>query len=120
MRSILLVASLVALSASTAFAADDVMANYYGNTVVATGGMADTHSYYNADHSFTTKAPAVGMEFKGTWKLDGGNLCRTYDSPPPGITNPFCTPWASHNIGYTWTMSAGGQSRTITLMKGVQ
>ncbi|HWD49527.1 MAG TPA: hypothetical protein VG309_06340 [Rhizomicrobium sp.] len=120
MRSILLAASLIALSASTAFAADDVMANYYGNTVIASGGMVDTHSYYNADHTFTVKAPAVGMEFKGTWKIEGGNLCRTYDSPPPGISNPLCTPAEAHKVGDTWTMSANGKSRTLTLLKGVQ
>jgi hypothetical protein len=120
MRSIFLAASLLAISASSSFAADDVMAGYFGNTVIATGGMADTHSYYNADHTFLTKAPAFGVEYKGTWKFDGTNLCRTYETTPPGITNPFCTPWAAHKVGDSWTMSAAGQSRTVTLVKGIQ
>ena len=38
MRPFLLAASLAVLSAGSALAADDVMAPYYGNTVIATGG----------------------------------------------------------------------------------
>jgi hypothetical protein len=120
MRAFVLAAALVALSVSAAFAGDDPMAGFYGNTAVATGGMADTHTYYNADHTFTLKAPAFNMEWKGTWKVDGGTLCRTYETPPPGVTNPLCTPVAAHKVGDTWTMTANGQSRTVTLVKGIQ
>ena len=121
MRSFLIVAVLAMFSVSVAYAGDDIMVGYIGNTAVATGGMADTHTYYNADHTFTMKAPAFGMEWKGTWKLDGTTLCRTYEKPPPGLpSNPFCTPIEAHKVGDTWTMSSNGQTRTITLLKGIQ
>jgi len=116
MRAFLLAVSLAALSASAAFAADDVMEPFYGNTVISKGGMAETHSYYNADHSFTMKAPAYNMSWKGTWKVDGGQLCRTYDEAPPGVSNPLCTPIEPHKVGDTWTVSG----RTATLVQGIQ
>jgi hypothetical protein len=106
--------------AGSALAGDDLMEGYYGNTAIATGGMVDTHTVYSADHTFKTTAPSVSMEFKGTWKLDGTTLCRTYETPPPGITNPLCTPIEAHKVGDTWTMTSNGQTRTITLVKGVQ
>jgi hypothetical protein len=115
MRAFILAASLVALSASAALA-NDMMAPFYGNTVIAKGGMADTHSYYNADHSFTMKAPAFGMEWKGTWKVDGTQLCRTFEKTPPGVRNPLCTPLVAHKVGDTWTT----ERRTVTLVQGIQ
>lgn len=120
MRAIVLAASLLAVSASGALAGDEGMTPFFGNTAIVTGGMADTHTYYNADHTFTLKAPAFGMEWKGTWKMDGANLCRTYEKPPPGVTNPFCTVFAPHNVGDTWTMTLDGKTRTISLVKGIQ
>ena len=115
MRAFVLAASLVALSA-TAAAADDVMASFYGNTVIAKGGMADTHSYYNADHSFTMKAPAFNMEWKGTWKVDGGQLCRTFEKAPPGVSNPLCTPIVAQKVGDSWTVAG----RAVSLVQGSQ
>lgn len=120
MRSAAIAISLVLLSASAAFAGDDVMAPFYGNTAVVTGGMTETRTYYNADHTFTLKAPSFGMEWKGTWKLDGANLCRTYEKAPPGVPNPFCTPMQAHKVGDSWTMTMDGKTRTISLVKGIQ
>lgn len=119
-RSVLLGAVLSLGFAISASAGDDVMAGFYGNTVVGTGGMAETHTVYSADHNFVMKAPAFGAEYKGTWALNGANLCRTFESPPPGVTNPLCTPIEAHKVGDTWTVTAGGNTRTVTLVKGVQ
>ena len=44
-RSVLLGAVLSVGFAISASAGDDVMASFYGNTVVGTGGMAETHPY---------------------------------------------------------------------------
>src|ERR1700753_335677 len=116
MRSYLIAASFVALSTTAAFAGDEVMAGFYGNTVIGKGGMAETHSYYNADHTFSMKAPSFNMEWKGTWKVDGTNLCRNFETAPPGVTNPLCTPIEAHKIGDTWTVG----DRSATLVKGIQ
>ena len=124
MKDLLIAASVLALVSAPALAADDVMAGYYGNTAVASGGMAETHTHYRADHTFDVSATAMGMSynFKGTWAVDDkGQLCRTYADPaPPNTPNPLCTPVAAHKVGDTWTVTMGGNSRTITLMAGIQ
>ncbi|MGD0193070.1 MAG: hypothetical protein ABSD74_20225 [Rhizomicrobium sp.] len=96
------------------------MAGYYGNTTIAKGGVADTHTAYSPDHTFVMRVPAFGNEFKGTWQVNASSLCRTFQSPPPGVTNPLCTPIEAHKIGDTWTVTMGGQTRTVTLVQGVQ
>jgi hypothetical protein len=119
MRRILIAISALAFSATTAYA-DDVMAGFYGNTAVATGGMVDTHSYYRPDHTYVMRVPAVGAEYKGTWSVTGSTLCRTFESPPPGVSNPLCSPIAPHKVGDTWTVTIDGNTRTVTLVKGEQ
>jgi len=115
-RKLALSAALASAFAFPAFADDDVMAGFYGNTSIATGGMADTHTNYNADHTFVMHVPSFGVDFKGTWAVNAATLCRTFETPPPGVTNPLCTPIEAHKVGDTW--SAAG--RTITLVKGIQ
>ena len=66
----------------------DLMAGYYGNTAISTGGMAEVHIQYNADHTFVMNVPAFSLRFKGTWAMNGANLCFTYDVTPPGVTKP--------------------------------
>jgi hypothetical protein len=116
---------LISLALSTVFvlpaaAADDVMAGYYGNTTVSTGGMAEVHTVYVADHTFVMKVPAYGMQFKGTWAVNGATLCRTFETPPPGQQNPLCLPITAHKVGDTWTIGVGSETRTVTLVKGIQ
>jgi hypothetical protein len=109
-----------ALLASTSFVfADDIMAGYYGNTVIAKGTLGESHVHYKADHSFDGSGSSImgKMDLKGTWTLDDkGQLCRTYDTPPPGVSNPLCTAWAAHKVGDSWSM----MDRSITLVQGVQ
>ncbi|MEI9991206.1 MAG: hypothetical protein WDM86_14315 [Rhizomicrobium sp.] len=125
MKRIFLAATAATLlTAAPAFAGDDLMANYLGNTVVSTGGMTESHTHYKADHSFDLVGSMMGMSktFSGTWEIKGGQLCRTYvGEQPPGLpSNPFCTPWEAHKVGDTWTMSMGGNTRNVTLKAGIQ
>src|ERR1700679_1133987 len=99
MRSMLLGVACSAFFAVSAWAADDVMAGFYGNTTVATGGVAETHTSYTADHAFIMKVPSYGVEFKGSWAVNGSQLCRTFASPPPPRANPLCPPLAPHTEG---------------------
>jgi hypothetical protein len=117
MRLVFAASAALVLSCSAAFADGDVMTSRFGNTVVAkSSGGPEIHMYYNADHTFTGKV--IGMDFalKGTWSADGGNICLTYNPPPPGVTNPTCVPAEAHQVGDTWT--SGG--RTVTLVQGIQ
>ena len=103
-------------------------ASAYGNTTVATGGMFETRTHYNADHTFTMTIPARNAEMKGTWALrgalsgapDGANVCRTFEAPPPGVPNPLCTPVEAHKVGDTWTVRTPAGQRTVTLVAGIK
>ncbi|HXC53685.1 MAG TPA: hypothetical protein VNU97_00160 [Rhizomicrobium sp.] len=122
LRIAIATASLL-LCAAPALAADDVMANYYGNTVATTSAMGSGLTHYRADHTFDSNlsSPMGSMSVKGTWAIDDkGQLCRTYETPPPGMTNPVCTPWEAHKVGDTWTVTIGGNARTVTLKAGIQ
>jgi hypothetical protein len=109
-----------ALLASTSLVcADDIMANFYGNTVIAKGPTSEVHVHYKADHTFDgTGTSAMGsMALTGKWMIDDkSQLCRNYDTPPPGMTNPVCTPWSARDVGDTWTI----MDRTVTLVQGIQ
>jgi hypothetical protein len=114
MRTILLAAGFAALSASLAYA-DDIMASRYGNTTIATDAKGvQTKIYYAAGGTLTGKQGT--MDFKGTWKIDGGKVCLHFATPVPGYAEPFCPPVAAHKVGDKW--KAGG--RDVTLVKGVQ
>lgn len=120
MRKIIL-GSLAALMFATAIAVagDEVMASRFGNTTVSTDAKGvETKVYYNADHTFTFKSGA--QSGKGTWKVDGANICLTYETPIPGIPNPLCLPVSAHKVGDTWTTGEGDQKRTVKIVAGIQ
>ena len=122
MRKIVL-ASLasIALAASMSFAvaADDVMASRYGNTTVSTDTKGvETKVYYKADGTFTFKSGTTTG--KGTWKVEGGTICLTYEAAPTGMPNPLCVPVTAHKVGDTWTTGEGDLKRTVKLVAGVQ
>jgi len=111
------------LAPALALAQDDPMAGYYGNTVISTGSLGESHTHYKPDHTFDVTLSALGQTFtgKGTWKIDEkGQLCRTYDRPPPGLTNPVCTEVHPHKPGDKWTVTLNGQSRDVTMKAGEQ
>jgi hypothetical protein len=114
---------IVALVAGPALA-DDPMANFYGNTVVSTGGIAEVHTHYRPDHSFDMVASRMGFSrtFKGTWTVDAkNNLCRTFvGDVPPDTQNPLCTPLMPRKVGDSWSMEVNGSMRQITLKAGIQ
>jgi hypothetical protein len=116
-----LIFGCVALLMSTSLVlAEDIMVGYYGNTLVAKTATGELHIHYLADHTFNASGTnAQGpVAFKGTWTLDDkSQLCRTYDSPPPTMHNPVCTPWSAHNVGDSWTM---GANVSLSLVPGIQ
>jgi hypothetical protein len=120
MRALLLSAGLIVASAPVASAGDEIMANYFGNTVVAQSKLGISKVHYRSNHTFggTAAGPAGEVQLSGSWKLDNGQLCRSYEHAPPGSPNPFCTPWESHKVGETWTMSAEGQTAQVSLVAG--
>ena len=121
MKTFLIAASLAVLCGTPAFAAEEVMAGFYGNTAVSTGGSVEIHTHYRADHTFDFVGSMMFLShtYRGTWALDGkGNICRTFVGDlPPGATNPSCAPIAAHKVGDTWTSKDG--VRTITLKAGI-
>ena len=121
MRAFVLGAAVLLASSSIAFAADDVMASFYGNTTISKGSNgSEVHMHYKADHTFDGTGSMMGqsMALTGTWNIDDkGQLCRNYNPAlPMGPANPVCTPIAAHKIGDTWSV----MDRTITLVPGIQ
>src|SRR5690348_15842388 len=100
MRDEVLAIGLVAGSSSTARAGEEAMANYFGNTVIATSQGGEMRVHYKPDHSFDGRAevPMGKYDIHGKWSFDQlGNLCRSYSTTgadlPPGTPNPYCAPW---------------------------
>lgn len=123
MHRVFFAATVSALCAAPALAADDMMAGYYGNTVISTGGVLESHTHYRPDHTFDVTATAMGQSFngKGTWVIDDkGQLCRTYETPPPGMPNPLCIPAETHKVGDSWTATVNGQTRNMSMKAGIQ
>jgi|SRR4051812_13728323 hypothetical protein len=116
MRTILIVAA-VSTAPSLALAQDEVMAARFGNTTVThTDSGHEVHMYYKADHTFTGNVVDADFRLKGTWAVNAGTVCLTYNPPPPTVSNPVCQPVVAHNIGDTWTVG----KNTVTLVKGIQ
>jgi hypothetical protein len=115
MRWILAIPVALALSAAPAIA-QETMSPYFGNTVISKGNGPEVHTNYNADGTVTGKIIGMKLTLKGTWKVEGDQLCLTYTPPPPTVRNPICVPNEEHKIGDTW-MSG---KRTVTLVQGIQ
>src|ERR1700759_1920556 len=102
-------ASAALLLSTAAFAGDDVMAGFYGNTLISKGTGFEAHAHYKADHSVTSdvSSPMGSMTLTGTWNIDGnGQLCRNYTNAPSMMPNPTCIPIAAHKVGDTWQVTA--------------
>lgn len=98
------------------------MATTYGNTLIVKGAGPESHTHYNADHTFDGIAPEYNYPYKGTWEIAAdGRLCRTFNPEVPTVTNPDCTAFAPHAVGDTWTeTTANGAAATIALVAGIQ
>jgi hypothetical protein len=121
MKRIFAGVAVAALSASLAFAADDPMSSRYGNTVVIKGpdGKEVGRVYYDADKKVTRKF-ADGNEQKGTWSMEGANLCfnQTEPAPKPAEAKQ-CSPFpGAKNVGDTWEVTTPQGKLTATLQKG--
>jgi hypothetical protein len=122
MHFILAASAALALS-TAAIAADDIMANYYGNTVIGKSAMGQSHTHYKANHTFDAALSndQGSMETDGTWALnDKGELCRTYNTPVPGMPNPICVAWTAHKVGDSWQITVNGRTSEVTLVAGIQ
>jgi opacity protein-like surface antigen len=120
MRFLLAASTALALSGA-AIAADDIMANYYGN--IGKSAMGQSHTHYRANHTFDSALSndQGSMETDGTWALnDKGEICRTYNTPVPGFPNPICNAWAAHKVGDSWQITVNGRTSELTLVAGIQ
>jgi hypothetical protein len=122
MRLLLAASTALVLSFAT-LAADDIMTNYYGNTVIGKSAMGESHTHYKADHTFDAALSSAqgSMDTNGTWAFnDKGEICRTYATPVPGFPNPLCNAWAAHKIGDTWQVTVNGRTSEVSLVAGIQ
>jgi hypothetical protein len=122
MRFVPIFVALLAMSLA-GFAAEDIMAIYYGNTVIGKSALGESHTHYKADHTFDAALSndQGSMQTDGTWALnDKGEICRTYNTPVPGLPNPLCNAWAAHKVGDSWQITVNGRTSEVTLVAGIQ
>jgi opacity protein-like surface antigen len=115
-----MLAAIAAIALTTsAFAGDEVMASRYGNTTVITMANGSVVKiWYNADHTWTGEAG--GAAIGGTWKVDGNQLCVSWNNPPPNMANPTCSMASERKIGDHWTVGEGDAKMSVTLAAGKQ
>lgn len=126
MRHAVLTLCLLAGSTSAALAGEEVMSNYFGNTVIATSPAGELRVHYKPDHTFSGRAqsPMGNYDIHGTWQMDAqGNVCRTYQTNgeqlPPGTPNPYCAPAEAHKVGDTWMVTGrDGRQAQVKLVEG--
>jgi predicted 3-demethylubiquinone-9 3-methyltransferase (glyoxalase superfamily) len=93
------------------------------NTVIGKSAMGQSHTHYKANHTFDAALSngQGSMETDGTWGLnDKGELCRTYNTPVPGMPNPSCVTWVAHKVGDSWQITVDGRTSEVTLVAGIQ
>ena len=120
MRISLAAVAALLLSSSAVMAADDVMAGFYGNTVISTGGAVESRTHFKADHTFDAVFGGGMFNSKGTWEIKDGSVCRTYDPAIPNVPNPVCVPAEPHKAGDKCTVTVNGQERQVSLVAGIQ
>ena len=107
-----------AFAGDTGSNARDVLACFYGNTLVAKDGDIVSHFWYKPDHTFTGTVPAYYLVIKGTWsEMEDGTICRVFDPPLPTIANPDCGPMLVRKPG---DVAADGNGHKEKLLAGIQ
>jgi len=120
MKRILTAFAVAAFSASLAMAADDPMANRYGNTTVVTNAKGEvTKLMYNKDGTMTVVQPD-GSKVTAKWAVKEGKLCITPDGGPMAGKEQ-CNPFdPSKKAGDNWEITAGDGSKVkISIVAGM-
>jgi hypothetical protein len=96
----------------------DILSDFYGNTLISKDGGYESHYYYKPDHTFTAALPAYYLVLKGTWSQSSdGQVCRVFSTPLPGVKNPDCNVMLVHKVGDVDAESNGDSER---LVEGLQ
>ncbi len=121
--ALLLAAALLASCAPIASADDapgveDVLADFYGNTLMTKDDGIVSHFWYKADHTFNGSVPAFSLVIKGTWSQNpDGTICRVFDPPFPTMKNPDCGPMLVRKPG---DVADDGKGHKEKLVEGIQ
>lgn len=103
-------AALSLLAMSAAFADDDAMAGYIGNTSISFDKQGNSvRVFYRADNVFAMQSG--GVSGGGTWAVESGKLCLTYETRPD---QKVCVPVEPHHVGDVWSHG----DRRVTLLPG--
>lgn len=116
--SSIVVAALATANPPPAVSQDDILAAFYGNTLVTVDDGIKAYFYYKPDHTFTGKVPEFYFALKGTWNVDQkGEVCRVFDPLPPRMTNPDCGPMLVHRVGDAGSDASGHKERLLAGMR---
>ncbi len=110
MKKFALIAASLCL-ATAAFAADDMMAGFYGNTLVITDQSGVQKWHYTPDHKLTA-VMQDGKKVGGTWSVKDGKLCELPDGQAEA-----CYQMGAKKAGDKWT---GRPGMTLEVVAGNQ
>jgi hypothetical protein len=92
-RAIWIAAACAVAGAAAAQEPEPLMANVLGNTLISINPQGvESHITYKPNHRFSGKVPSLRYAFKGVWRLQGQEVCRTYSPPIPNRPRTECSP----------------------------
>ena len=107
-KALFILATLVA--ASSAYAEEDIMAGFYGNTLVITDQSGVQKWRYKPDHTLSATMQD-GKRITGTWLVNEGRLCET-----PEGQGSVCYQMGAKKVGDKWT---GRPGMTLEVKSGL-
>jgi YD repeat-containing protein len=119
MKRILAGVAVAVLSSSLAFAAEDPLANRYGNTTTVTNAKGEvTKLTYKKDGTMTVVQPD-GTKVPAKWAVKDGKLCITPDVGPTAGKEQ-CNPFdPSKKAGDSWEVTgADGSKIKVAIVAG--
>lgn len=95
---------------------DQVMGARFGNTEILENATVEWHMYFKRNGHFSGYEARSHYPVRGTWEVQGGDLCLTFRPSLRGSRNPLCRSVSWHQVGDTWMTNGSA----VRLVQGIQ
>jgi hypothetical protein len=92
---------------------DEAMASRFGNTEILLSNTVEWHMFFRPNGRFSAYDARSQYQTVGTWQINGGNLCITFEPPLANSPNPVCRPVTRHRLGDVWMVTNGSVARLV-------
>jgi hypothetical protein len=89
------------------------MATRFGNTEILLSNTVEWHMFFRPNGRFSAYDARTQYHTVGTWQVNGGNLCITFEPPLANSPNPVCRPATRHRLGDVWMVTNGSVARLV-------